>query len=146
MLTFSNYCNNYYKNYINEKSNDNEISDDEISIEEFCGTLMQSVVEMWKAHLMTDRYSDHMALDEYYKEMPEKIDSFIESFLSINGKINDYKNTLEFNGNAIEYITELKSLVVDGRDKYASTTELESAIDDILSLIDSTLYKLKELK
>ena len=146
MLTFSNYCNNYCKNYINEKSNDNETSDDEISIEEFCGTLMQSVVEMWKAHLMTDRYSDHMALDEYYKEMPEKIDSFIESFLSINGKINDYKNTLEFNGNAIEYITELKSLVVDGRDKYASTTELESAIYDILSLIDSTLYKLKELK
>ena len=48
--------------------------------------------------------------------------------------------------NAIKYITELKSLVVDGRDKYASTTELESAIDDILSLIDSTLYKLKELK
>ena len=145
MLTFSNYCNNYCKNYINEKSNDNE-SDDEISIEEFCGTLMQSVVEMWKAHLMTDRYSDHMALDEYYKEMPEKIDSFIESFLSINGKINDYKNTLTFDSNAIEYITELKSLVVDGRDKYASTTELESAIDDILSLIDSTLYKLKELK
>lgn len=146
MLTLSNYCNKYCKNYINEKSNDNEISDDEISIEEFCGTLMQSVVEIWKAHLMTDRYSDHMALDEYYKEMPEKIDSFIESFLSINGKINDYKNTLEFNGNAIKYITELKSLVVDGRDKYASTTELESAIDDILSLIDSTLYKLKELK
>lgn len=135
MLTFS--------KFIYEKSND---SDDEISIEEFCGTLMQSVVEMWKAHLMTDRYSAHMALDEYYKEMPEKIDSFIESFLSINGKINDYKNTLEFNSNAIEYITELKSLVVDGRDKYASTTELESAIDDILSLIDSTLYKLKELK
>ena len=143
MLTFSNYCNNYCKNYINEKSNDN---DDEISIEEFCGTLMQSVVEMWKAHLMTDRYSDHMALDEYYKEMPEKVDSFIESFLSIDGKIDNYKNILTFSDDAIEYLTELKSLVVDGRDKYASTTELESAIDDVLSLIDSTLYKLKELK
>lgn len=138
MLTFS--------KFIYEKSNDNETSDDKISIEEFCGTLMQSVVEMWKAHLMTDRYSEHMALDEYYKEMPEKIDSFIESFLSIDGKINNYKNVLTFNNNAIKYITELKSFVVDGRDKYASTTELESAIDDILSLIDSTLYKLKELK
>ena len=130
-------------NYINEKSND---SDDETSVGEFCGTLMQSVVEMWKAHLMTDKYSDHMALDEYYKEMPEKVDSFIESFLSIDGKIDNYKNTLTFDDDAIEYLTELKSLVVDGRDKYASTTELESAIDDVLSLIDSTLYKLKELK
>lgn len=135
MLTFS--------KFIYEKSND---SDDEISIEEFCGTLMQSVVEIWKAHLMTDRYSDHMALDEYYKEMPEKVDSFIESFLSIDGKIDNYKNILTFSDDAIKYLTELKSLVVDGRDKYASTTELESAIDDVLSLIDSTLYKLKELK
>ena len=138
MLTFS--------KFIYEKSNDNKISDDETSVGEFCGTLMQSVVEMWKAHLMTDRYSEHMALDEYYKEMPEKVDSFIESFLSIDGKIDNYKNTLTFNDDAIKYLTELKSLVVDGRDKYASTTELESAIDDVLSLIDSTLYKLKELK
>lgn len=143
MLTFSNYINEncINENYINEKSND-----DKTSVGEFCGTLMQSVVEMWKAHLMTDRYSEHMALDEYYKEMPEKVDSFIESFLSIDGKIDNYKNTLIFNDDAIEYLTELKSLVVDGRDKYASTTELESAIDDVLSLIDSTLYKLKELK
>ena len=143
MLTFSNYINEncINENCINEKSND-----DETSVGEFCGTLMQSVVEMWKAHLMTDKYSDHMALDEYYKEMPEKVDSFIESFLSIDGKIDNYKNTLTFDDDAIEYLTELKSLVVDGRDKYASTTELESAIDDILSLIDSTLYKLKELK
>lgn len=138
MLTFSNYIN---ENCINEKSND-----DKTSVGEFCGTLMQSVVEMWKAHLMTDRYSEHMALDEYYKEMPEKVDSFIESFLSIDGKIDNYKNTLIFDDDAIEYLTELKNLVVDGRDKYASTTELESAIDDVLSLIDSTLYKLKELK
>lgn len=138
MLTFSNYIN---ENCINEKSND-----DETSVGEFCGTLMQSVVEMWKAHLMTDRYSEHMALDEYYKEMPEKVDSFIECFLSIDGKIDNYKNTLIFDDDAIEYLTELKNLVVDGRDKYASTTELESAIDDVLSLIDSTLYKLKELK
>lgn len=114
--------------------------------DEFCGTLMQSVVEIWKAHLMTGEYAEHMALDEYYKEMPEKVDSFIESFLSINGKLKNYKNTLTFDGNAIEYLTALKSLVDDGRDKYASTTELESSIDDILSLIDSTLYKLKELK
>lgn len=135
MLTFS--------KFIYEKSNDIV---DEISIEEFCGTLMQSVVEIWKAHLMTDRYSEHMALDEYYKEMPEKVDSFIESFLSIDGKIDNYKNILTFSNDAIKYLTELKSLVVDGRDKYASTTELESAIDDVLSLIDSTLYKLKELK
>ena len=143
MLTFSNYINENYinENYINEKSND-----DKTSVGEFCGTLMQSVVEMWKAHLMTDRYSEHMALDEYYKEMPEKVDSFIESFLSIDGKIDNYKNILTFDDDAIEYLTELKSLVVDGRDKYASTTELESAIDDVLSLIDSTLYKLKELK
>ena len=118
------------------------------SIEEFLGTLQQSVVESWKSHLKTDKYSAHMALDEFYKEMPELVDTLIENYMGEFGKVDDYKNLFkEDEIGAIKYLEELKEMVRDGREKFLEgKSELESDCDAILSQIDSTLYKLKELK
>ena len=38
-------------------------------IEEFFGTLQQSMVETWRSHLMTNKYSEHIALDEFYSDI-----------------------------------------------------------------------------
>ena len=59
------------------------------TIEEFFGTLQQSVVEEWRKHLKTSKYSKHMALDEFYTEMPEKVDKLIEDYQGINGKVEE---------------------------------------------------------
>lgn len=118
------------------------------SIEEFFGTLQQSVIETWRDHLETSKYSKHMALDEYYKEMPELVDTLIEDWQGINGKIENYKNILEPQDmDAIEYLNQMHELVKSGREDFLKgESELESDADAILSLIDSTLYKVKELK
>ena len=63
--------------------------------EEFFGTLLQSVTEGHKAHLKTSKYSDHMALDEFYDEMTELVDALIEHYQGINGKIEDINKRLE---------------------------------------------------
>lgn len=116
-----------------------------ISIEELFGTLQQSTVESWRKHLKTDKYSSHMALDEFYKEMPELVDTLIENYMGIYGKLDSYKNILTSdNMDTIEYFKQLKDIVVSGQ-KLMKESELKSDMDDILSLIDSTLYKLKEL-
>lgn len=116
-----------------------------ISIEELFGTLQQSTVESWRKHLKTDKYSSHMALDEFYKEMPELVDTLIENYMGIYGKLDSYKNILTSdNMDTIEYLKQLKDIVVSGQ-KLMKESELKSDMDDILSLIDSTLYKLKEL-
>jgi len=118
-----------------------------MTVEEFFGTLQESVVMTWRKHLKTKKYSNHMALDEYYKEAPELIDALIEGWQGTHDKIEKYDNLLkdkEFD-NAIDYLTELRKITKEGR-KLMDSSELESDTDAILSLIDGVIYKLKELK
>lgn len=119
------------------------------TIEEFFGTLQQSTIESWKEHLKTDKYSAHIALDEFYKKVPEIVDTLIEDYMGIYGKLDEYKNILTTEKtSAIDYLKNLRVFVLDSREELINKadTELWSDIDDILALIDSTLYKLKELK
>lgn len=113
---------------------------------EFFGTLQDSVTKEWREHLKTNKYSTHEALDEFYKDMPEKIDALIEAWQADNVVITDYKNVLSDNLDAIQFLQTLKEHVKTGRAELLhGQTELESLADDILSQIDSTLYKLKHL-
>lgn len=116
------------------------------NIEELFGTLQQSVVASWRKHLKTDKYSNHEALDEFYKEMPELVDKLIEDWMGVNGKVEEYKNIIDSEKiSAIEYLNKLKELVKSGYE-LVDEKELQSDLDSIASQIDSTLYKLKELK
>lgn len=119
------------------------------NIEEFFGTLQQATVETWKEHLKTDKYSSHIALNDFYEDIVELVDALIEEYMGKYGKVTEFKNimTSEKLG-AIKYLEELRELVTAGREELIDEkdTELHSDIDAILSLISSTLYKLKELK
>lgn len=117
------------------------------NIEELFGTLQQSVVGSWRKHLKTSKYSAHMALDEYYKEMPELIDNLIEHWMGTHGKVEEYKNLIDSTSmSAIQYLSELMELTKNGYDLLEGDKDLESDLDAIASQIKSTLYKLKELK
>jgi len=116
-----------------------------MKIEEFFGTLQQSMVESWRSHLKTSKYSEHIALDEYYNDIVDKVDSLIENWMGIHGKVEEYVNLLTSDEyESVEYFEELRKIVEEGRELMDSS-ELESNVDDILGLIDRTLYKLKEL-
>ena len=118
-----------------------------MKVEELFGTLQQSVVASWRKHLKTDKYSKHEALDEFYKEMPELVDKLIEDWMGINGKVEEYKNLLDNSSEmtTVEYLNELKKIVKQGYE-LVSEKELQADLDSIASQIDSTLYKIKELK
>lgn len=119
------------------------------NIEEFFGTLQQATVEAWKEHLKTDKYSSHIALNEFYDDIVELVDTLIENYMGKHGKVGDYKNIMSTDKmGAIEYLEQLRELTVEGRAEFfkEDEPELQSDCDSILSLIDSTLYKLKELK
>ena len=118
-----------------------------MKVEELFGTLQQSVVASWRKHLKTDKYSKHEALDEFYKEMPELVDKLIEDWMGVNGKVKEYKNLLDGSAEmtAIEYLKELKKIVNNGYE-LMEEKELHADLDSIASQIDSTMYKIKELK
>lgn len=118
-----------------------------MTIEELFGTLQQSVVAGWRKHLKTHKYSKHMALDEFYSEMPDKVDALIEAWMGVNGKkIKSFDNILQSkNMGTLVYLKELRKVVKQGYELMDGEKELEACLDDIVELIDSTLYKVKEL-
>jgi len=116
-----------------------------MKIEELFGTLQQSMVETWRSHLKTSKYSEHIALDEYYNAIVDLVDALVENWMGTHDKVEDYVNLLQDEEyESIQYLEALREIVVEGRDLMDSS-ELESNVDDILGLIDRTLYKLKEL-
>lgn len=117
------------------------------TIEEYFGTLQASMIESWKAHLKTNKYSKHVALNEFYDEIVDLVDTLIEDYMGLHGKIEDFKNVMsEDEMDAIDYLEVLRSFTREGADEFIKESELKSDVDAILSCIDSTLYKLKELK
>ena len=118
-----------------------------MTIEELFGTLQMSVVAGWRKHLRTAKYGKHKALQEFYEEMPDKVDALIEGWMGANGKkVGAFQNTLSSsNLNTLKYLNELKRVCKEGRTLMGDNEELNSLLDDILNLINSTLYKVKEL-
>lgn len=118
-----------------------------MTIEELFGTLQMSVVATWRKHLRSAKYGKHMALDEFYKEMPEKVDDLIEAWMGAHGKkVGAFQNTLSSsNMNTLKYLNELKRVCKEGYSLLGDKDELKSLMDDIVNLINSTLYKVKEL-
>lgn len=118
-----------------------------MTIEELFGTLQMSVVATWRKHLRSAKYGKHMALDEFYKEMPEKVDDLIEAWMGAHGKkVGAFQNTLSSsNMNTLKYLNELRRVCKEGYSLLGDNEELEGLMDDIVNLINSTLYKVKEL-
>lgn len=117
-----------------------------MSIEELFGTLQQSFVETWRKHLKTPKYSAHKALNDFYDDIPDLVDQLIEDYMGIHGKVENYKNILDAeHEDEVAYLEALRNVCKEGRE-LLDDSELESDMDSILSLIDSTLYQLKELK
>ena len=118
-----------------------------MTIEELFGTLQMSVVAGWRKHLKSAKYGKHIALQEFYEEMPDKVDALIEGWMGAHGKkIGAFQNVLaSSNMNTLKYLQELKRICKEGYMLLNDNEELKGLMDDIVNLINSTLYKVKEL-
>lgn len=117
------------------------------NIEEYLGTLQSAMKESWKSHLKTHKYSDHKALNEFYDDIVDLVDSLIEGYQGLHGVVDDLKNIMSTDKmDAVKYLEELREMTEEGKKEFIEEDELKSDVDAILSLIDQTLYKLKELK
>lgn len=118
-----------------------------MTIEELFGTLQMSVVAGWRKHLKSAKYGKHIALQEFYEEMPDKVDALIEGWMGAHGKkVGAFQNVLtSSNMNTLKYLQELKRICKEGYMLLDDNEELKGLMDDIVNLINSTLYKVKEL-
>lgn len=115
------------------------------SVNEFLGTLLQSVTDAHTMHLATKKFSTHKALNDYYDDAPDVVDELIEAMQGIDGEV-ELKSLTIPTDDPIKYFEELRELAVSGKSEFIDDDEIASDCDNVISLIDQTLYKLKELR
>lgn len=110
--------------------------------------LLHSVTNAHILHLSTTSYAAHQALGNFYEEMGDLVDSFVEAFQGKYGLLTDYKAEYDLPPEPIAYMTYLKTEVEKLRraPNFPQDSELQNEVDNIANLINSTEYKLRFLK
>lgn len=93
----------------------------------------------------------HLALEQYYKNIPELIDELVETYtgqyeIVENYEIIDTSSTKKLD--KLEYFNEVTKFIKETRYKYLheEDTHLQNIIDEIVGMIYRTIYKLKYTK
>jgi hypothetical protein len=107
------------------------------------GQLFQSRDIIHIAHLQTTSFSEHKALDGYYTEIIDLIDDIIESYFGTIGKRLNFKIPASEYMNAKTHLIYMKDYMMKHRGVFGmENTHLQNSIDEVISLITSTLYQL----
>jgi len=112
----------------------------------FVATLLHSATNAHFMHLQTDSYAKHKALQKYYEQIVDLADTYAEVYQGCYEVIKAYPSDFPLAKDPLKYITAMKDFVEDIRIELPSESQLQNIVDEICSLIDSTLYKLKHLK
>lgn len=114
---------------------------------ELFSLLLNSATQAHIFHLQTDSYAVHKALEDYYEGVVDLTDSLIESYQSkyiiVKGYSSYAMKDLESTESAIEFLKSVQNKV---ESVSFSESDLKNQVDEIKTLIRSTLYKLTNLK
>jgi hypothetical protein len=117
-------------------------------VAEFAGRILHAVTMGHMLHLQTRSFAEHMALNDFYNGIGDLADSFIESYQGKFWLIEDYPAGFEPpSKGAVEELRAFSDFVESTRHSkdFPQDSELQNIIDEIQSLINSTLYKLRFL-
>jgi len=98
------------------------------------------------AHLQTKSYAEHKALDEFYHQIIELTDAFAESYQGLYGIIEHFPDVEIKCDDGLRIVEITREWIDKNRDMCGSFSELQNAIDNIVSLCNSTIYKITNLK
>lgn len=117
-----------------------------MTIQTFATTLFEIEVNAHIKHLQTKSFEEHSALNTLYNDIVGLRDKFIEDYQGKFGIISGYKQiTISEGIDMIIYLTNKTSEIESFRDVIKGGF-LQQDIDDIQSLLYTTIYKLKNLK
>ena len=128
--------------------------DDNIHAEfaKIAAVLQDSVLYSWQLHLKAKKYSVHVILEEYYSEAFDIIDALIEHYQGIckcDIVGSNVMSDMIKSDDPYTYFSTLKDYLVNfvnnPNNFNEKTLEIKSDFDDLMRLIDSTLYKLCNL-
>jgi len=97
-------------------------------------------------HLRSRSFAEHKALNDFYDDIVDLVDSFAEVYQGEHGLLAlDGAYAPGMNPKAM--LAGLAAWIAENRDKVCprSDTHIQNIIDEIVALINETLYKLKFL-
>jgi len=117
-------------------------------IGEFVGTLLHSATITHFMHLQSTSYSEHKALGKYYEEIVEFADTVAEAIQGCEGMLIKSYPTMFGNPNttSLEYLTSIRDYVIANRNDISAYSNIQNEIDAVMTLLDSTIYRLTFLK
>ena len=113
----------------------------------FANALLHSQIQIHVYHLQTKSYSQHKALEIFYKKIENLLDQYIETFQGKYGILENYKAIdLDNNSkNCVEYLKGLQKINNKTKIGYQDS-DLDNIKDEINELINRTIYKLEYLR
>lgn len=112
----------------------------------FAATLLHSATNAHFFHWSTDSFAKHMALGEYYDEIVDLTDGLVEVYMGCYEKINKFPSVYHQPTDPVKYMKSLQKFVEEARKDLPQETPIQNLIDGIAELIDTTVYKLVNLK
>jgi DNA-binding ferritin-like protein len=99
-------------------------------------------------HLQTTSYAAHVALNTYYDSIVETTDSLAEALQGCRGELIAPYPSMFGNPDVepLEYLKTIREYVMANRDAISDYSNIQNEIDNIMTLLDSTIYKLTFLK
>lgn len=99
-------------------------------------------------HLRSTSYAQHVALDEFYTSLVDKVDAYAECCMGVEGIFKQFPDVpVPMKLDPLDLVTDLHDWVTKHRTACAcGNTELANLVDEILAVIDRAYYKLKFLK
>lgn len=113
----------------------------------FFGTLLYGNLFTKMNHLESYSVSQHPVLGDFYSGLEDLTDSLIEAYQGANhNRVKGYSCEVPYNEMPVFYIESLKAYILKEKvqlfPQMPQNTNLLNIIDEIVTLIDSTLYKL----
>lgn len=96
-------------------------------------------------HLRTKSYAKHMALGAYYDGIVDLVDAVAENYQGLYGIIASYPSAYTPPSDPIEDISATQAWIAANRREISDDTSIQNQIDSIADLINTTLYKLRNL-
>lgn len=95
-------------------------------------------------------YAKHKALNKFYDEAGEIADTIIETYQGCDKELVEYEPealVYGINMDALEYLEDLRVVIQEGRKlEDLSESHIQNEIDNFVTLIDQTVYKLTFLQ
>ena len=121
----------------------------ESNLSAFVQNLLHCVTNAHILHFQSRSYSQHKALGKFYVELNDLVDSLTEVIQGKYGILNGYTASYDLpTTDPVAYLEQVSAYVEASRRSswYPQDTNIQNETDNIASLIDSTLYKLRYLK